>query len=238
MASKQNKKPVQKVAVPGRLGVQTKVAAETPTADSAHHSLTLKLCLLLGILSLVVYANTLKNGFVLDDDSAITENSIVMKGVSAIPEILATPYRRGYFITTNDLYRPLSLAMFAAEYSAFEKNSMPYHLVTILIFAGCVIFLFLFLDKLFYEKRTGVAFMASLLFALHPIHTEVVANIKSCDELLCFFFVFLALNIFVKYVQTAATAAGKRLFLPLHVVERNSDHYAGGNTHYILFLPR
>jgi len=202
MANKQNKKPIQKAAVPNRPPVQAKAVVEKPAAGKERNSLGLKLCLLLGILSLVVYANTLKNGFVLDDDSAITENSFVTRGVSAIPDILATPYRRGYFITTNDLYRPLSLAMFAAEYSAFEKNPMPYHLVTILIFAGCVILLFLFLDKLFYRKRTGLAFMAALLFALHPIHTEVVANIKSCDELLCFFFVFLALNIFVKYVET------------------------------------
>jgi protein O-mannosyl-transferase len=65
-----------------------------------------------------------------------------------------------------------------------------------------VILLFIFLDKLFYEKKTAVAFIAALLFALHPIHTEVVANIKSRDELLCFFFAFLCLNIFIKYVET------------------------------------
>ena len=201
MANKQNKKPIQKPVAQAKPAEQNKAGAQKSAVPKEKYSLTLKLCLFLGILSLVVYANTLKNGFVLDDDSAITENTIVSKGVSAIPEILSTPYRRGYFVTSNDLYRPLSLVLFAAEYSAFEKNPMPYHFFTILIFAGCVILLFLFLDKLFERKRTGLAFMAALLFALHPIHTEVVANIKSCDELLCFFFAFLSLNIFVKYMQ-------------------------------------
>lgn len=48
----------------------------------------------------------------------------------------------------------------------------------------------------------ATVFMASLLFALHPIHSEVVANIKSRDELLCFFFSFLSLNVFMKYMDT------------------------------------
>jgi hypothetical protein len=72
----------------------------------------------------------------------------------------------------------------------------------VLLFAGCVILLFLFLDQLFDQKRTSAVFIASLLFALHPIHTEVVANIKSRDELLCFFFAFLCLNVFMKYVRS------------------------------------
>ncbi|MDX1913403.1 MAG: tetratricopeptide repeat protein, partial [Saprospiraceae bacterium] len=34
------------------------------------------------------------------------------------------------------------------------------------------------------EKGMMVAWFASVLFAAHPIHTEVVANIKGCDEIL------------------------------------------------------
>jgi len=206
MASKQNNKPVQKP-------VQTakpKANVPKPVAVKATTPLNMKLALLLGIFSIIIYANTMRNGYVLDDSSVITENTIVMKGASAIPEILSTPYRRGFFITSNDLYRPLSLVMIAIEYSIFGENPMPNHVVNILLFAGCVIFLFFFLDKLFEGKKTAVAFITALLFAAHPIHTEVVANIKSGDELLCFFFVFLSLNIFIKYVEQ-----GKMLHLLL-----------------------
>ena len=164
---------------------------------------TLKCALFLGIISFLVYANSLKNGFVLDDDTVTIKNTIITQGASAIPEILTTPYRRGSFKnTTNDLYRPLSLVMFAIEYQIFGKNPAPFHFVNLLIFCGCVILLFYFLDKLFERKRTAVALIASLLFALHPIHTEVVANIKSRDELLCFFFAFLSLNLFLSFVKS------------------------------------
>ena len=165
-----------------------------------------QLPLLLGVVSFVVYANTLQNGFVLDDHVVIKDNAIVTKGISAIPEILSTPYHMGWTPATFDnLYRPLSLVFFAAAYQLFGLAPAPYHFVNILVFAGCVILLFFFLNSLFERKKSAVAFITALLFALHPIHTEVVANIKSLDELLCFFFSFLALNLFIMYLRQGKT---------------------------------
>ena len=160
------------------------------------------LCIILAVISVVLYANTLLNSYVLDDNNVIKNNTIVTKGIPAIPEIFSTPYRWGYFHTSNDQYRPLSLAMFAVEYQVFGGTPAPGHFINIILFAACVVLLFLFLNKLFERKKTAVAFIASLLFAIHPIHTEVVANIKSSDELLCFCFAFLSLNIFIKYIET------------------------------------
>ncbi len=201
MAKQQSKKPIPKpVAMQPQASKASIATAKERT--SLFKSLNFKLALLLGVFAFLVYANTIKNGYVLDDSSVVTENTIVVKGISAIPELLTTPYRRGFFVTSNDLYRPLSLVVIAIEYEIWGMNPKPNHLINILVFAGCVILLFLFLDKLLERKKTAVAFIAALLFAAHPIHTEVVANIKSLDELLCFFFVFLSLNIFIRYVQT------------------------------------
>ena len=192
-------RPVQQAARPMQ---QSKATTPKNTAGKKGMSLTLKLALLLGVVSFVVYANTLRNGYVLDDSSAIFENTIVQKGTSGIGELFSTPYRRGFYITENDLYRPLSLVTLAIEYQFFGLSPMPNHFVNILVFAGCVILLFFFLDQFFELKKTAVAFIAALLFAVHPIHTEVVANVKSRDELLCFFFAFLSLNVFMKYMQS------------------------------------
>lgn len=160
-------------------------------------SVTLRLAFFLGLISFIVYANTLRNGFAGDDIGTIRDNAYITKGgISAIPTLLSTPYHRGSLILANDLYRPLSLVLFATEYQLFGYNPLPFHFINILLYAGCVILLFLFLDGLFEQKRTGVAFIASLLFAVHPIHTEVVANIKSGDELLCFFCISRTEHIF------------------------------------------
>ncbi|MCW3122531.1 MAG: tetratricopeptide repeat protein [Flavipsychrobacter sp.] len=211
MAKKTNNKPpvnaaTNPVAAP-------KAESKPAAAPKKSFSVTTKICLILAALSLLVYANTLRNGYVLDDNVVTIKNSIVTQGFKGIPELMVTPRMKGVGYFKNDNYRPLTLSMFAAEYEIFGPNPAAGHFFNILFFAGCVVLLFLFLDKLFERKKTVVAFIAALLFAVHPIHTEVVANIKSRDEICCFFFGFLALNLFLEYAQK-----GKILFLLSGVV--------------------
>jgi len=161
-----------------------------------------KTCLFLFIISVGVYANTLWNGYVYDDVTVITQNSFVKKGFGGMAEILATPRLYGFEGKKDPTYRPLCLLLFAAEYAVFGSNPAEGHLINILLFAACVILLFRFLDKLFNGQKTTVCLAAACLFALHPVHTEVVANIKSRDELLCFAFAFLSLIRFIDYAET------------------------------------
>jgi len=191
-----------KNASQSRPAPQSKISDPKTVATKKGISIYWKLALVLAVIVFIVYGNTLRNGYVLDDSSSIAENKIVQRGVSAIPELLATPFRHGFYVTENDLYRPLSLVVLSIEYQFFGLNPAPEHFFNVLVFACCVIALFFFLNNFFDHKKTVVAFLAALLFALHPIHTEVVANIKSLDELLCFLFAFLSLIVFLKYMQT------------------------------------
>jgi len=115
--------------------------------------LDLKPALLLGLISFIVYANTLKNSYAFDDIGLIKKNTLVTKGVSAIPEILLTPYHHGSRITTNDQYRPLSLVMFAVEFQVWGMSPATGHFFNVLLFAGCVILLFLFFERFFERKK-------------------------------------------------------------------------------------
>jgi hypothetical protein len=129
MAKKKTKKPI-KVPVNRSDAVQQTMMAPNnrfPFKMKTAYR-TGRLAFLLGIVSCIIYANTLSNGFVLDDPSVITKNTIVTKGISAIPQILVTPYRRGLWKSPNDLYRPLSLVTFAIEYQLWGDTPAPYHL--------------------------------------------------------------------------------------------------------------
>ena len=159
------------------------------------------LSLILAGITFLLYLNTLQNGYVLDDVIMVKENTIVAKGFGGIMELLSTPHMRGYLIIPNDTYRPLSLVMFAIEYQLFGLNPAVNHFFNIVVFIGCVLLFFFFLHRFFDGKKPLAAFIGAFLFAIHPIHTEVVANIKSRDELLCFLFAFLALNIYMKYMK-------------------------------------
>jgi protein O-mannosyl-transferase len=200
MAKKTNNKPPVKAPATPSPAVKTEKKAIVESTKKTL-SLTWKLCMVLAAISLVIYGNTLRNGYVLDDSVVTIKNSIVTQGFKGIPELMVTPRMHGVGFFKNDNYRPLTLVMFAAEYGLFGPKPAVGHFFNIVFFAGCVVLLFLFLDKLFGRKKTTVAFIAALLFAVHPIHTEVVANIKSRDEIMCFFFAFCALNAFMNFME-------------------------------------
>lgn len=142
--------------------------------------------LLPGIVACFLYANTLGHQWCLDDYSVIVDNWVTQKGVAGIPDHLTHDYRYGYWNSQGDLYRPLSLILFSIEWELFGNNPFPGHLINVLLYALICIFLGLALFK--WSRSPVFSMVAALLFAVHPVHTEVVANVKSRDELLAMFF--------------------------------------------------
>jgi tetratricopeptide (TPR) repeat protein len=174
----------------------------------------LTLGLIIGLFGFLLYSNTLSHGYVLDDFSAIKENNIVRQGIHAIPEIFKTSYRQGYLSVKDGLYRPLSLATYAIEWNYFPDKPGISHFVNVVLYALTGFLLFILLCKLFTSPLTPlpagggnkrgevVAFIASLLFIAHPLHAEVVANIKSMDEILCFLFVICSFLSVFRFLET------------------------------------
>ncbi len=195
MTKRVKRKPLNEQSV----SAKNKTIEKTVPVAKKGISSKVKLCIVLGILSFSIYSNTLRNGYAVDDNLFITRNSVVNMGVMGITQLLASPRMKGVETGNNDTYRPTSFIMFAVEKELFGFNPTTGHLINIILFSACVVLLFLFLDRLLEHKKTVIAFIAALLFAVHPIHTEVVANIKSRDELLCFFFAFWSLNSFITY---------------------------------------
>jgi tetratricopeptide (TPR) repeat protein len=149
----------------------------------------------------VLYSNTLSNGYVLDDFSVIKENNIVNQGTKNLGQIFKTSYRAGYLNVNDGLYRPLSLAMFAVEWKISPDNPALGHFINLIIYIFCGIILFKTLQRLLPQLHQLIVLATVLLFIAHPIHTEVVGNIKSRDELLCFLFSFLSIYYVLKYID-------------------------------------
>jgi hypothetical protein len=93
------------------------IAKSTPSVKKEKKSSFLWLYLIITIAVFALYANSLSNGYVLDDFSVIKENNIVNQGTKNLGQIFKTSYRTGYLNVNDGLYRPLSLAMFAVEWS-------------------------------------------------------------------------------------------------------------------------
>ncbi|MEM7105427.1 MAG: glycosyltransferase family 39 protein [Bacteroidota bacterium] len=155
-------------------------------------------------LSCLLYANTLGHQYAFDDSIVITDNPYTQMGFKGIPKLLTSDFFEGIYGFQTELtggrYRPLSLLTFAIEYQFFGGNPMPGHLCNIIFYALTILMIFLVLEQWF-GRKSVVPYLASLFFLIHPIHTEVVANIKSRDELLCFLLLLGSLFQFFKWAQ-------------------------------------
>jgi protein O-mannosyl-transferase len=161
--------------------------------------------ILVALFSFLLYANTLGHQFVLDDPLAITKNDVVKGGVSSIGELLMSNYRKGTEaeLSSAPSYRPLSLIVYAVGYSMFGDSPMGFHLLNCLLYAGLCILVYIFL-KLFFSNRSILwPLTLSLVFAAHPLHTEVVANIKSLDEILALGFSVWSILLWHNYLMDA-----------------------------------
>jgi len=167
------------------------------------------------LASLVAYFNTLHHGFVLDDIAVVEGNKFVQKGFGGIPEILKTFYWQGYWNSNAGLYRPLSLITFAIEWQLSPNNPLIHHLFNIVYYTIVCCLLYRLLLKWFPKINADVIFLIVFLFIVHPLHTEVVANIKSRDELLALLFFLLSANAFVPGSTKAVLLSSIYFFLSL-----------------------
>jgi tetratricopeptide (TPR) repeat protein len=152
-------------------------------------------------IALLIYLNTLNHSYVLDDFSTIKDNRVTTQGLKAIGDIFSHYYRYGYYTSDDGLYRPLPVAIFAIEWWLAPNNPSFAHFVNIMLYALTGWLLFMTLKKLMKNYNVILPFIVTLLFIAHPIHTEVVANIKSLDELLGFLFSFSAIFFLCDYFE-------------------------------------
>ena len=164
---------------------------------------------------LLAYLNTLHHGFVLDDIAVIEGNEFVKKGFGGITQILGTFYWQGFWDSNSGLYRPLSLITFAVEWQLSPNNPLIHHVfnITYYVFVCCLLYKLLL--KWFPDLNSEILLLIVLLFAVHPIHTEVVANIKSRDELLALLFFLLSATTFNPGSARAIILSSLYFFLAL-----------------------
>ena len=145
-----------------------------------------------GLIAVAVYANSVGNGFAYDDTTIVAQNPIVQEGRPL--DAFAAPYWPR-FAPGSGLYRPVTVASFAVEWGVFGGNPAGFHAVNVLLHAGVsVLVLLLLLQWL----PVVPAFLGATVFAVHPIHTEAVANVVGRGELLASAFALSALLLYVR----------------------------------------
>jgi tetratricopeptide (TPR) repeat protein len=131
--------------------------------------------LLLAVL--LAYGNTLVNDFTMDDNIYVLNNPMVTNfSFRAIFE------STGY----NNVFRPLMFGSMALNWFLGGGKPLLFHLFNLLLHATVTLLLYFVLRKLLeqFPRAAGIAWVAALIFAVLPIHTEAVASVSGCSELL------------------------------------------------------
>lgn len=166
-----------------------------------------KYCFFIFVISFLTYISSLGNEFAFDDNILIVDN----------PGIFSLKRSLNYFthaVFPGDLYRPLTMISYAANYFFSGLDPFYYHCINLILHSIVSVCVFLLLVELIDLK---IAFLTAIFFAILPIHTEAIANIVGRAEILAAFFVLLSLLFFIKSKEKTffIFLSGLSLFLGL-----------------------
>jgi protein O-mannosyl-transferase len=159
--------------------------------------------LFLVLLALFVIASfrpVLNNQFInLDDNKFIYNNKLIQNERIEYSSIL-----KEQIFTPN--YKPLVYFFWSIEYKLFLNNSEGYHLISLLlhIFNSILVLLIIsvLIRKFFQLKNASViAFISTIIFALHPLKVESVAWAVELKDMLFAFFFFFSLISYLYFLK-------------------------------------
>jgi len=157
----------------------------------------------------VSYAPSLQDGFVWDDTALILRDPLI-RSWRLIPE----GFNHFLFTdaTASDFYRPIQRLSYTFDYAAFAFRPGPYHLTSLLCHAAAAIALLFLAEELLLalgvevRKRQLIAFVAALVWAIHPINSSAVIYISGRADPLAAAFGFLGLYFVIRSHRAIGTS--------------------------------
>jgi protein O-mannosyl-transferase len=148
---------------------------------------------LLGLAAFVVYSGSLSFEFVWDDWPQIVNNPII-RSWSNLPRAFGSDL--WYHMARHQVYyRPLFVAWSMLNFTLFGLRPWGWHLGAVLLHVGAVFAVFWLALRLRLEYWSAA--LATLIFALHPIHIEPVTWISAASDTLVTIFVAIAFVAFL-----------------------------------------
>ena len=171
------------MATSAQIPIASPEKSKGPFASPGKKSLIL--CLLLAAATVLLYNPVNRHPFInYDDDRYVVQNPHI-RGLSG------ENIRWAFTTTAEANWHPLTWLSHALDYELFHLNAGGHHLDSVLLHAANVVLLFLLL--LWGTGRYGRSLIVAALFALHPLNVESVAWVAERKNLLCTFFMLLAL---------------------------------------------
>jgi hypothetical protein len=162
-----------------------------------------KFAFVVAFIAAILYFPILSAEFVFDDTMQIRVDTYIHTPAN-LPEVLSLKVMSKDIIDNN---RPVILLSLMIDSMIWGKRAFGYHLTNLLLHSLCSALVFIgtynLLKRMFHENGKNInfiwaSFLASLLFAIHPINSEAVCTVTFREDLLAAFFTLLSL-ILVQY---------------------------------------
>lgn len=148
--------------------------------------------------AVLLYGKTTGFEYTLDDELFISKNALVQKGLGGIGDALTSTSVKDI---GHQPYRPVPMLTYIFEKVLTGNAPGAAHAVNLILYAVLLQVLWTLLNRLFSAFHPLFNATVVLLFAAHPLHVEVVASVKSRDELLATLFGLLAWSSSIKLFQ-------------------------------------
>jgi tetratricopeptide (TPR) repeat protein len=132
------------------------------------------------LAAVLPYVHTLAHGFAYDDGVEVVDNAFI-RTLDGVPRLLSSPVWEGAG-KGSSAYRPLTTLTYALNHAVGGLAPFGYHLVNLLLHAAASVLVVVLATSL--GLPLAAATLAGLLFAVHPVHVEAVANVAGRKELL------------------------------------------------------
>ncbi|MGW8256074.1 MAG: tetratricopeptide repeat protein [Thermoguttaceae bacterium] len=147
------------------------------------------------LLTFFAYLPCLNGGFIWDDDKLLTDNELIKA-----PDGLYS-----FWFTTKSLdYWPVTNSSLWIEWRLWGMNPTGYHATNVFLHIVEALLIWMILQRL----SIPGAFLAALIFALHPVNVESVAWISQRKGMLAMLFSLLSIMWYMKFISPALP--GKR----------------------------
>ncbi|OFY17146.1 MAG: hypothetical protein A2X02_09290 [Bacteroidetes bacterium GWF2_29_10] len=142
-------------------------------------------------LTFIFFFPSLNNKFTNWDDEAYVLNDPLIENLNF--ESLKNLFTQYYLGN----YHPINLLTYAIEFKIWGTNPFPYHFNNLILHLFNVTLLFIFFKKL--TNRLLLSFVATSLFAIHPLHVESITWISERKDVLYSFFYIASMIAFLNY---------------------------------------
>ena len=156
--------------------------------------------LLLVLITLTAYTPAMRGGFVWDDDDYITNNQ-TLRSVEGLGQIWLDP-------SSTPQYYPLVFSSFWLEYRLWRLNPTGYHVVNVLLHVLSSLLLW----RLLQDLNVPGAWLAAVVFALHPVHVESVAWVTERKNVLSALFYLGSMSCLFRFFSLAGVKEKKSGF--------------------------